>query len=635
MPDHSRLIKMQIRNLGCIGSDGLTVELDNIICLVGANNTGKSTVLRAYEAAVGNLPLTRDEIPAAAAGQSTSVEIWVHIPIGTANIDERWKEVQGNLRLVRSKWEWDESLKPKRYTWDPVAQDYAVDGKAAGLDTVFASRLPQPFRVSAMATPKEEHDKLLELVLDPIADELLTILADENSALKTALKQVREKAQEPVQKYAEKIGAIKAKVNKAYQGIFPRCELDLVIGFAEFDLKAKDHLVKGSKLNVKELGETTGWHQQGTGSQRCLFWSMLEVRSELKRIRDAGLQKQKQLSDLEKELKKKSGEHAKAKKSETQQAKQVEIDSLRQRIEELKSGPAHDPGDDGLALPGHMLLIDEPEIALHPNAVRAAKNHLYDLARESGWQVMLTTHSPVFVDPLEDHTTIIRLHRTKDSPAPTTYRSDEITFSPEDKENLKMLLQFDTAIAEMFFGAHPIVVEGDTEFAAFLKTMELDPGSYPHENRPLVIRARGKAIIPTIIRMLTHFKVPFSVLHDSDQPKRSDGGKNSAYTMNVQIKEHVDAARQAGLRVVHRVSIPDFERQHKLQRVSKDKPFTIWKAVPNDVAVAESVRAVLDALCSTESQTHPFAGEFLEGLREQVLAWARIHAPEDKQFSFA
>ena len=47
----SYLVKLKVCNLGCIGPEGLEVSLDEIVCLVGANNTGKSTVLRAYEAA--------------------------------------------------------------------------------------------------------------------------------------------------------------------------------------------------------------------------------------------------------------------------------------------------------------------------------------------------------------------------------------------------------------------------------------------------------------------------------------------------------------------------------------------------------------------------------------------------------
>ncbi|MCM2849168.1 ATP-binding protein [Escherichia coli] len=39
---------MTIRNIGCIANEGIDIALDNIVCLVGKNNAGKSTVLRAY-----------------------------------------------------------------------------------------------------------------------------------------------------------------------------------------------------------------------------------------------------------------------------------------------------------------------------------------------------------------------------------------------------------------------------------------------------------------------------------------------------------------------------------------------------------------------------------------------------------
>jgi putative ATP-dependent endonuclease of OLD family len=58
----SRLVQMHIKNIGCIGIDGLTIQLDNIVCLVGANNSGKTTVLRAYEAAVTQMPLKPEDI---------------------------------------------------------------------------------------------------------------------------------------------------------------------------------------------------------------------------------------------------------------------------------------------------------------------------------------------------------------------------------------------------------------------------------------------------------------------------------------------------------------------------------------------------------------------------------------------
>jgi hypothetical protein len=142
MAERSKLVRMRTTNLGCIGNAGLTVALDDIVCLVGANNTGKSTVLLAYEAVVGQMELKPEAFNCQANGQPTTVELWVHIPAGAGNVDEKWKENKDGFLLVRSKWEWPlTGGKPVRSTWEPTAGSYADDGKASGLDTVFNSRL--------------------------------------------------------------------------------------------------------------------------------------------------------------------------------------------------------------------------------------------------------------------------------------------------------------------------------------------------------------------------------------------------------------------------------------------------------------------------------------------------------------
>ena len=103
MPDTSRLVRMRICNLGCIGPVGCEVALDNILCLVGSNNTGKSTILRAYELAVGTESFNPMEDLCRRAGDAPSaVEIWVHIPEGMANIAEQWKISDGARRVSTS-----------------------------------------------------------------------------------------------------------------------------------------------------------------------------------------------------------------------------------------------------------------------------------------------------------------------------------------------------------------------------------------------------------------------------------------------------------------------------------------------------------------------------------------------------
>jgi predicted ATP-dependent endonuclease of OLD family len=100
---------------------------------------------------------------------------------------------------------------------------------------------------------------------------------------------------------------------------------------------------------------------------------------------------------------------------------------------------------------------------------------VYQLAKNPDWQVILTTHSPYFINPFEDHTTIVRLDRERDddqSPVtPRTYRSDLIEFEGDNKQRLQALQHIDPSFSEVFFGSHPVLVEGDTEHAAFMASI--------------------------------------------------------------------------------------------------------------------------------------------------------------------
>jgi energy-coupling factor transporter ATP-binding protein EcfA2 len=628
---------MRITNLGCIGPTGLEINLDEIVCLVGVNNTGKSTVLRAYEAAVTMQELKPEEIYAKAEGQPATVELWVHIPKDAENIDAKWKEESEGLLLVLSKWEWPNAGgKPVRTTWDPETKEYAENGKAAGLDTVFNSRLPKPLRIGSLEDPTEEHKKLLDLILEPIKTKLVDLMKDEGSDLRAKIKALQEEAEKPVALFKEDLTKVQKKVNASYQRVFTAAEIRLSVSLGELALDPGAALVKSSRVDVVESHGQTRWNQQGTGSQRALFWSMLEVRSELNRIAEQRRQAEKAVKEKEKELKKMRDKLSGLKKEDARQKWEESIRGLEAEIKSMKPGEAATGAAPAAPfLPGYMLLIDEPETALHPSAIRAAKEHLYSLASESGWQVMLSTHHPAFVDPLKDHTTIVRLHRPEVHNPPNVYRTDVMAFTGDEKENLKSLLAFDMTVAEMFFGSKVVIVEGDTEFAAFTEVMNADLAAFPLDGRPLIIRARGKATISTLIKMLAHFKLNCAVLHDIDSPMTTGGKrKNGAYTVNDSITKAVAAARTSSIHVIHRCSCPNFEQQHGMSLPDKDKPFETWKAVRASEPVKKSVRGVLDELIATPTATSAQDagdGKHFEG---KLKEWAKANAVGDAAYVF-
>lgn len=650
MADRSRLVRMHIVNIGCIGLEGLTVELDDIVCLVGANNCGKSTVLRAYELALGSVPFIPDKDLCKREGNPVaSVELWVHIPRGMANIAEDWKSEEDGQLLVRSRWTWSEetSWKPHRETWNPKDGDYSEDSKASGLDPVFQSRLPKPFRIGTLENPEEEHKKLLTLIVQPVADGLKESLADGDSDLSKALAALKVAAHDPVEEMKKTLDSLKKGLNRSHNAIFPNLEIDFEIALADPDFDPKTLLLKASGIRFREWAGEIDWISQGTGSQRALFWTMLQVRSELDSLTGIARETEKDIEKLEKEIKKLEKGVADAKKEETKVAKEELIKGKQEELEAIRSRhPKQILEERGseLALPGYMLLIDEPEVALHPNAIRAACSYLYELSEDPMWQVMISTHSPQFIDPLRDHTTIIRLDRNESNPSPQTYRSDTANFSDEEKDDLKMLNRFDAGLAEMFFGQYPVLVEGDTEFAAFQHIMENDHGNFPHHNRPVIVRARGKYTLALLIRMLRHFKVNFSILHDSDSPLRRDGKKNSAWTANEDLYKLILEARKEGLRIVHRVSIPTFELAHTGVEIaedgtlkdppSSDKPWNMVKELRTSEEVRAAIEAVISELTTPEANEEPFEKDFSQALTESVKGWTEKEGLKDERFSF-
>lgn len=305
MTERSHLARMQVKNIGCIGNDGLTIELDEIVCLVGSNNAGKTTVLRAYELAVKQVELKPDDFNRNANGHSASVELWVHIPKAAANVDEKWKEEKDGLLLVRSKWEWPlAGGKPVRTTWDPSANDgkgeYAEDGKASGLDTVFNSRLPQPFRIGSLDDPNEEHKKLLGLVLEPVTRRFKALMDDGESGLSKKIAELQAEAEKPVEEFKEQLEKIQSQVNSSYQQVFNSAEIRLTVSLGDIGFDPQKSLTGASRVDIAEKHGQTRWDQQGTGSQRALFWSMLQVRSELNRLSEIRKSAEKDKVDLAK-----------------------------------------------------------------------------------------------------------------------------------------------------------------------------------------------------------------------------------------------------------------------------------------------------------------------------------------------
>ncbi|WP_350447760.1 AAA family ATPase [Pseudomonas solani] len=638
--NRSKLVRIFVRNIGCVGNEGITIELDNVVCLVGKNNAGKSTVLRAYELAKGTetFDASRDRCQHATEDQESEVQLDVHIPENIGNIDARWKTERDGLLIVKSRWQWRSPAFTKtRTTWDPAAGedgqgDWSSDGKAGGFDSVFGARLPRPLRICSFDDPEKTEAMLMALALNPLIDALEQERVTPESDLAKAISAVSTRVGAIGQAHEQHFNDIAKQVGAGFKGVFPSLDILLAIGAAPLVPKLPELLKSGSKLKVKDGEVETQLSQQGAGAQRALFWSMLQVHNELSRNSEIRTEHKKALEkkqgELEKQLAKKMTDDQRAVVAEDAAQNQAKLQAL------LAGGPIPENAEDP-AFPGYILLIDEPENALHPLAARAAQRHLYRLAENPDWQVMITTHSPYFINPFEDHTTIIRLERSPDKGLiePRTYRSDAIQFEADDKRRLQALQHIDPSFSEVFFGSYPILVEGDTEHATFLSSII----ERQHEliDQVTIIRARGKPVLAPLVNVLAHFKMDFGIVHDADAPYKKNATANGMWTENKKIRDAIIAARTNGSVVRHRMSIPDFERYLGGDEETKEKPISAYLRVSSEGELATQVQQLLTELISAEDHD-PFPTDLIDAhgylplLLEHVMKWAKEQGFQDE-----
>lgn len=236
-----------------------------------------------------------------------------------------------------------------------------------------------------------------------------------------------------------------------------------------------------------------------------------------------------------------------------------------------------------------VLLFEEPELFIHPQLMRRLKANLQKISERSGWQVILSTHSPIMVDVATDPRALV-IHR-RESPAepPRLKQLDHDPFANNDerekeRETLRAMLVFHPTVCEAFFAKHVVLVEGDSEMAVLLhreKSWELAGIDENATKDITVVSCGGKWTIPPVARLLRKFEIPVRVIHDKDAKGRSPEELAELtgfdpYCANARIASIVDAA---DIFVVEDTLEDSLWPDGDGPKGTKHKPFRTWQRV--------------------------------------------------------
>jgi len=536
-----KIIKLIVRNFRGIGPNGLEIDIDDIVVLVGPNNSGKSTILRAFKLVTGSdTKIKIDDFHKKDTQNKPEIEVWSKVlDYDNVNIDkDKWIDKEG---IVKEKWLWTTIDNPsKRIGFRIDLQKWTDDGDTPKApfsnDSAASAYRPSPTHISPFDQPEKQVDEIKKIISTEIYEDIKAKKKKDckytelQGKIEDLQKEIRTEAETEERQFEEDLGKI---LDELFTGTkvtldVPQNNPDILSSYATF---------KEIDLKIDNLS----LDNQGSGMQRALLWSVL-----------------KNLACREKNNVKKSRKKTDA-------------------IEESNNSDRT-----------KILLMDEPEICLHPESIRQAKEILYSLALSGEWQIMITTHSPIFIDLSKNNTNIIRVQKEEEKVS--LFRTNEAGLSDDEKEQLKMLNISDPYFAEFFFSKNVIVVEGDTEYTAFRKIIVSDTQKYKDIH---IIRARGKYTILPIVKILMKWGKDFSVLHDSD-----DVANKQSWPANEQILRLVTSNEEANIKLL--ASKKNFEASFFGDEVAKDKPFNAYEKM-NDVNLFNKVASVFDYMCGLKA----------------------------------
>lgn len=167
-----------------------------------------------------------------------------------------------------------------------------------------------------------------------------------------------------------------------------------------------------------------------------------------------------------------------------------------------------------------IICFEEPEIYLHPSAANQMRNSIYDLSGIES-QIIATTHSPFIIDLSRKPKQILNSLRHdagKLVSTPFNITKAYLDLQEDDKAHVKMLLRIDDHLARVFFTKHVVIVEGDTEEVVIkesLKRLPKDKYLNVVSNFEMV-KARGKASIIGLTKYLVAMNIAPVIVHDRD-----------------------------------------------------------------------------------------------------------------------
>lgn len=175
---------------------------------------------------------------------------------------------------------------------------------------------------------------------------------------------------------------------------------------------------------------------------------------------------------------------------------------------------------------GAILLIEEPEMFLHPQMQRSLYKTIREIGRTN--QIIYTTHSPHFVS-VPEYDEVLLVRKFSDG---TVARASSLPTNARRRE--KMVKELDPERNELFFARRLLLVEGDTEklaFPVYAARLGLDLD----REGATIVEVGGKRNLMEFAQIAASFEIPTGVVYDEDSSDFGPKQKNDEAAYNAAL----------------------------------------------------------------------------------------------------
>ncbi|MEX2167680.1 MAG: AAA family ATPase [Pirellulales bacterium] len=253
---------------------------------------------------------------------------------------------------------------------------------------------------------------------------------------------------------------------------------------------------------------------------------------------------------------------------------------------------------------GYLLLFEEPELFLHPDAQKILFDALGVFSKKN--HVVVTTHSPLFLGP-DATATFVRLSKTEKAGVPKPFtKASPVELSGISPRDEFQLICFENNNAA-FFAKRIVLVEGDSDLIALPHIAETLAAEWNCRSRSVAfVRVSGKGSIARYRRFFARFDVPVFVIADLDTVE--DGFERLeptelAKALRAELIQKADAANVgAGIGAVAKAAdIKDAQAKPEIQRLW-DVVRAAKLAFADDKTKYPELEAAVDAFFSWEKK---------------------------------